>query len=102
MAIQGKVSAVNGQVAVDGGLYLHVAGAGQWDGDVPVEAMVANDEVHSCQNCCFERQLPLVDSGRDFSYSAVVFELKTVVGAIEMLDFFLMGMLITKSDEFGK
>ena len=76
--------------------------AGEGHGRIPKKAMMANEEISSGMNRRLNGSHASVNARSDLFNGAVIFDLESVVGAIEVGYFRAPGAGITESDYFLK
>lgn len=77
-----------------------VGGTGQGNRGIPVDAVMANEEIRSGINRGLKRGVAPIDARGNFFDGAIIFNLEPVVGTFEIADFGAPGSGITESDDF--
>ena len=102
VAIEREVGAVNGEVVVEGEFDFSEGGAAQGNRGVPEESVVADQVIGSRIDGGLKGGGARVDAGGDFFNGAIVFDLESVVGAIEIADFRASGAGVAEGNDFLK
>ena len=77
-----------------------VGGTGQRNRGIPVDAVMANEEIGTGVNGGLKRGVAPVDARGNFFDGAVIFNLEPIVSPFEIADFGAPGAGITESDDF--
>jgi hypothetical protein len=77
-------------------------GTGEGNGGIPEDAMVADQIIRAGIDCRLKRGGATVDARSDFPDGAIIFDLETVVGTIEIADFRAPGTGVAEGNQFLK